>query len=149
MARRKVILVADDSAEDLVILQRAFLKAGINAQLCSVKDGQQVIDYLSGEGEFGDRTAHPLPRLILLDLKMPRMDGFDVLRWLEKQSTLKKMPVTVFTSSDEDKDVDRAYELGANSYLVKPSSLSGYTGLVEKLHEYWTEFNRPPSFLAR
>jgi CheY-like chemotaxis protein len=144
MARRKSILVADDSEADIVILQRAFLKAGINANVYSVRDGQEAIDYLTGVGEFTDRKAHPLPCLVLLDLKMPKLDGFDVLRWLEEQPTLKKLPVTVLTSSDEEKDVDRAYGLGANSYLVKPSSLGGYSGLVAKLYEYWVELNRPP-----
>lgn len=82
---------------------------------------------------------------MLLDLKMPKKDGFDVLRWLEKHPTLKKLPVTVLSSSDEEKDVDQAYGLGANSYVVKPGSLGGYEGLVEKLREYWVELNRPPT----
>src|SRR5438045_4400755 len=145
MAARKAILVADDSEEDIFILQRAFIKAGIDVRISSVKDGQEAVDYLAGEGEFKDRTAHPLPRLMLLDLKMPKMDGFDVLRWLEKHPKLKRLPVTVLTSSDEDKDVDRAYDLGANSYVVKPGSLVGYVGLVEKLGDYWMAIHRPPT----
>lgn len=143
MPLRKIILVADDSAEDMYILKRAFLKVGIDAQLHRVSDGQEAVDYLSGKGEFRDRASHPLPRLLLLDLKMPKMDGFDVLRWLEKHPKLSRIPVTVFSSSDEDKDVDRAYDLGANSYVVKPGTLHGYVGMVETLNKYWTELNRP------
>jgi len=142
--RRKAILLADDSEEDIAIFQRAFRKAEIDADVFLVKDGQEAIDYLEGTGQFRDRKAYPLPCLVLLDLKMPKFDGFDVLRWLEREPTLKKLPVTVLTSSDEDKDVDLAYGLGANSYLVKPASLSGYARLVAELREYWLHMNRPP-----
>ena len=145
MPLRKTILIAEDSEEDSEILKRAFQKKGSNIPLLFVRDGQQAMDYLSGEGEYSDRTAHPLPRLILLDLKMPKADGFDVLGWMQKQPQLKLLPVTVLTSSNFDKDVDRAYGLGANSYLVKPSSLDGYEEIAEKLQSYWIETNRPPS----
>ena len=145
MPARPAILIADDSDEDSFILKRAFMKAGSNIPLLFVKDGKEAMDYLAGEGEFGDRTAHPLPRLMLLDLKMPRVDGFDVLGWMQKQPTLKLLPVTVFSSSNEDGDVDRAYALGANSYVVKPGSFGGVVDLVERLLAYWIEINRPPS----
>jgi CheY-like chemotaxis protein len=145
----KAILVADDSETDAYILKRAFLTAGIDAQLHFVRDGQEAVDYLAGEGEYEDRHAHPLPRMLLLDLKMPKMDGFDVLRWLQKQPKLKRLPVAVLTSSDIDKDVDRAYDLGANSYVVKPGSMRGYTEIVEPLHRYWTEINHPSSAIVR
>ena len=145
MPLRKTILIAEDSEEDSEILKRAFQKKGSNIPLWFVRDGQQAMDYLSGDGEYSDRTAHPLPRLILLDLKMPKADGFDVLGWMQKQPQLKLLPVTVLTSSNFDKDVDRAYGLGANSYLVKPSSLDGYEEIAEKLQSYWIEANRPPS----
>lgn len=145
MPGRKAILVADDSEEDSYLLRRAFLKIGCDIPLMFVKDGQEAMDYLSGEGEFEDRNAYPLPRLLLLDLKMPKMDGFDVLGWLQKQPKLKMLPVTVLTSSDQDKDVDRAYDLGANSYLVKPDSFGSFVDIVEKLRDYWIKINRPPS----
>src|SRR4051812_3913218 len=123
MPLRKAILIAEDSEEDSEILKRAFKTTGANVPLLFVRDGQEAMDYLSGDGEYADRTAHPLPRLILLDLKMPRADGFDVLHWMQTQPKLKLLPVTVLTSSNFDRDVDRAYGLGANSYLVKPNSL--------------------------
>jgi CheY-like chemotaxis protein len=145
MPDRKTILIADDSEEDAYILKRAFQKAGCNVPLTFVKDGQEAIDYLSGQGEFGDRSAHPLPRLVLLDLKMPKADGFDVLEWMQQQPKLKLPPVTVLTSSNQDKDIDRAYGLGANSYLVKPNSFDAFVDIVERLRAYWIEINRPPS----
>ena len=145
MSAHQAILIADDSEEDAFILKRAFMKAGSDIPLLFVKDGQEAMDYLAGEGEFGDRSTHPLPRLMLLDLQMPRADGFDVLGWMQKQPTLKLLPVTVFSSSNENRDVDRAYALGANSYVVKPGSFGGVVELVEKLVAYWIEVNRPPS----
>jgi len=148
MPAREAILIADDSDEDAFILERAFRRTGCDLPLRFVKDGQEAMDYLAGEGKFGDRTAHPLPRLMILDLKMPKADGFDVLGWLQNQPTLKLLPVTVLSSSDEDRDVDRAYALGANSYVVKPASFGGIVSLVETLKAYWLELNRPPSSVS-
>jgi CheY-like chemotaxis protein len=145
MRARKAILVAEDSQEDAYILKRAFEEIGCDAPLLFVKDGQEALDYLAGTGEYDDRKTYPLPRLMLLDLKMPKLDGFDVLGWLQNQPKLKTLPVTVLTSSDQDKDVDRAYGLGANSYLVKPDSYNGFVEIVQKLRAYWLELNRPPS----
>jgi CheY-like chemotaxis protein len=142
MPKNKTILVAEDSEGDAFVLQRAFEKAQIDAELHFVADGQDAVDYLSGVGSFTDRNVHPMPRLLLLDLRMPRLSGFDVLHWLQKHPTLKRLPVTVFSSSNIDKDVDRAYDLGANSYIVKPGSLNAYAELMETLHRYWTELNR-------
>src|SRR6185295_4820460 len=130
MPGRKAILIADDSEEDAFIIRRAFQEAGCDIPLTFVRDGQEAMDYLSGEGAFQDREAHPLPRLMLLDLKMPKVDGFDVLGWMQGQPQLKLLPVTVLTSSNQDRDVDRAYGLGANSYLVKPGSFSGFVDIV-------------------
>jgi len=106
MPVRKAVLVVDDCAEDVFVLKREFLKAGIEAQFHCVCDGQEAMDYLAGNGDFHDRTAHSLPHMMLLDLKMPKADGFDVLCWMQKDPALKRLPVTVLTSSDLDKDVD-------------------------------------------
>jgi CheY-like chemotaxis protein len=149
MPNRKAILVADDSSDDAAILRRAFQRAGLEVPLMFVRDGQEAIDYLSGADGFADRTSHPMPRLLLLDLKMPKMDGFDVLRWLQEQPELKRMVVTVLSSSDQPKDVNRAYDLGANSYVVKPSSMDGYSKIVGKLRDYWLEVNHPPDYVSR
>jgi len=142
MFTKDMILVAEDSESDTFVLRRAFEKANINAELRFVEDGQDAVDYLSGSGVFGDRKANPLPKLLLLDLRMPRLNGFDVLEWLKKDSTLRRLPVAFFSSSNVDKDVDLAYDLGANSYIVKPGSLNGYTEFIETLHRYWNEINR-------
>jgi len=96
--------------------------------------------------QFADRQNHPMPRLLLLDLKMPKMDGFDVLRWLQQQPELRRLVVTVLSSSNESKDVNLAYDLGANSYVVKPNSTIGYANIVEKMRDYWLEVNRPPDY---
>src|SRR5436309_2794115 len=131
MPNRKAILVADDSLEDAFILKRAFEKAGVAVPLQFVRDGQELVDYLSGTDGFSDRKNHPMPRVVLLDLKMPKMNGFDVLRWLQKQPELRRLIITVLSSSNESEDVNLAYDLGANSYVVKPGSLNGYAHVVE------------------
>jgi len=147
MRNKDTILVAEDSEGDAFVLQRAFEKADIDADLRFVEDGQDAVDYLAGKGTFGDRKANPMPKLLLLDLRMPRLSGFDVLGWLKKDPTLRRLPVAVFSSSNVDRDVDRAYDLGANSYIVKPGSLSGYTEFIETLNRYWNEINRVSSDL--
>lgn len=144
MPNRKAILVADDSDEDAFILRHAFEKSGLEAPLLFVKDGQELIDYLTGTDDYSDRKTHPMPRVVLLDLKMPRLDGFDVLRWLQKHPELRRLIVTVLSSSNRSMDVNLAYDLGANSYVVKPDSLTGYDNIVEKIRGYWLDVNRPP-----
>jgi CheY-like chemotaxis protein len=142
---RKNILVAEDNADDAFLLKRAFVQARINVRLDFVQDGEEVIHYLKGENGFADRTAHPFPALLLLDLKMPRLDGFDVLNWLRQQSGgLKRLPVTVLTSSDQPSDVNRAYDLGANSYLIKPTVSESLMEVVQRIQNYWFNVNHPP-----
>lgn len=140
MLSQKCILVVDDSEADFSILNRAITQAGINSRVLSLRDGREAVDYLSHEEGFNDRT-HPMPELMLLDLKMPKMDGFDVLLWLQQQPRLKRLPVMVLSSSSQDGDVDRAYDLGANCYVVKPNSLAGYHDIAEGLREFWVELN--------
>jgi len=118
-------------------------------EISTVKDGQEAIDYLSGEDQFADRKAHPFPRLLLLDLKMPKVDGFEVLHWLQGHPELRRMLVAVLTSSSESRDVTRAYDLGANSYLVKPQSLDDLVAMATKLNGYWLDLNYPPDCLPR
>jgi CheY-like chemotaxis protein len=128
-AQQTILLVEDDS-NDVLLLQRAFRRAGLNHALQVVSDGDQAVEYLSGEGKYSDRDTHPLPALILLDLKLPRRSGLEVLQWLRTQPVLvRSVPVIVLTSSRLSEDVDRAYSLGANSYMAKPSG--NYDGLAE------------------
>jgi len=115
-----VILLAEDDDNDVFFMRRALQKAQVKFPLQVVTNGQEAVDYLSGEGKYNDRGAYPLPSIILLDLKMPFLDGFEVLIWIGRQPELKKIPVAVLTSSAEDRDRRRAAELGAKAYFVKP-----------------------------
>jgi len=140
MPARKTILIADDDLDDIFLLQRAFSKAGVKADLHFVKDGEEAIRYLQSE----DQQKNPTPDLLLLDLKMPRVDGFSVLEWVRSQPGLKRLLVTVLTSSDSRLDINRAYDLGANSYLVKPFGNDHLVDLVEHLQTYWLGINFAP-----
>ena len=144
----KKVLIAEDDVTDVFLLQRAFAAADVQARLSFVRDGQEAVDYLEGEAAYSDRQTYPLPDLLLLDLKMPRMNGFDVLAWLRQQPGLKRLPVTVLTSSDQPQDVNRAYDLGANSYLLKPQDSQALSELVERVKQYWLELNHRPAVLA-
>jgi CheY-like chemotaxis protein len=146
MAKR--VLIAEDDPGDVFLLERAFAQAGVPAKLHFVRDGQEAIDYLTGENQFADREAHPLPHLMLLDLKMPRMSGFDVLGWLRKQPGLKRLLVAVLTSSDQPQDINRAYDLGANSYLLKPHDSERLSDLVKRMEQYWLELNQTAESLT-
>ena len=144
MKNTERILVAEDDPQDAFFLKREFGKAGVPITLHFVHDGQEVIDYLEGKGIFADRQTYPMPDLVLLDLKMPRLNGFDVLGWLRKQAGLKRLPVIIFSSSAELVDINRAYDLGANSYLVKPHAVEELSALVNRLKTYWLEANIVP-----
>ena len=139
--------MAEDQTNDAFILERAFKKTGAKATLHFVRDGQEAIDYLEGEELFSDRNAYPLPTLLLLDLKMPRMDGFDVLEWVRSQKSLRRLLVVVFSSSEEIGDINRAYDLGANSYLVKPADFDELLKLAEDLGRYWLVRNIFPELI--
>jgi CheY-like chemotaxis protein len=125
------LLLVEDNEDDVFIFQRAFRRAGLSHPLQVASDGQDAIDYLSGVGRYGDRRAHPLPSMIFLDLKLPRRSGHDVLAWLAEQTDLPSMPVIILTSSAEQRDLQRARELGALHYLVKPPAPTALAELVE------------------
>jgi len=139
------ILLVDDDENDVLLLQRAFKKAGLRDWLRVVTNGAQAIDYLAGQDVYSDREKFPLPFLVLLDLKMPGTDGFEVLRWARNESDLKRLLIVVLTSSNLQTDVDRAYELGANSYLVKPVEFDEMVHMVQRFQAYWAEINRTPT----
>jgi CheY-like chemotaxis protein len=125
-----VVLLAEDDPNDVFFMRRALTKAEITFPLNVVNDGQEAIDYLAGTDKFGDRTQYPLPSLILLDLKMPFLDGFEVLAHMQSQPSLKDIPVLVLTSSAEDRDRQRAAELGAKGYFVKPPTRETVTEIL-------------------
>ena len=114
------ILLAEDDPNDVFFMKRAFEKAQLPNPLVVVSDGEETIRYLKGEGVYADRARYPLPGLLLLDLRMPRRGGFEVLDWLRRQPGLKRLMTVVLTSSAESPDINHAYDLGANSYLLKP-----------------------------
>jgi CheY-like chemotaxis protein len=145
MTHNDFILLVDDDENDVLLLQRAFKKAGLQDWLRTLSDGDQAIEYLSGRGAYSDRVKSPLPFLVLLDLKMPGTDGFEVLRWIRTESDLKRLLVVVLTSSNLQSDVDKAYELGANSYLVKPVEFDEMVHMVQRFQSYWAEINRTPT----
>lgn len=140
-------MVAEDEPTDVFLLKRGFAAARVSISLHFVEDGQAAIDYLSGAGEYADRDRYPLPDLMLLDIKMPRLDGFEVLGWLRQQPGLKRLPVAMFSSCDLQQDVNRAYELGANSFLVKPQEPASMSNFVRRFEDYWLELNRGPQDL--
>ncbi len=142
------LLIAEDDENDVFFLQRAFEAAEVKNPLRIVRDGQEAIDYLSGAGGFADRAKFPLPYLFLLDLKMPRKTGMDVLEWLSEQPELRCLPVVVFSSSAHRKDIARAYELGANGFVVKPSSMIKRAELAKAMGMFWLEFNEVPPICA-
>ena len=117
---RPVIMLAEDDDNDVFFMRRALQKSQLDIAIQVVSDGQQAVAYLSGEGKFNNRDQYPLPSVILLDLKMPFLDGFEVLAWTRTQPSLKGVPVAVLTSSAEERDRRRARELGARAYFVKP-----------------------------
>jgi len=139
-----VVLLADDDPNDVFLLQRAFQKTNIANPLRVVRDGEEAMAYLGGQDLYADRQLHPLPVLLLLDLKMPRKSGFEVLRWLRQQSGLKRLPVVVLTSSNQNPDINKAFDLGANSYIVKPGGFDSLVEMVKNLNLYWLILNEKP-----
>ena len=138
------ILLVEDDSNDVFLIQRAFRKANLLNPLQVVEDGEAAVFYLAGEAPYNDRDRYPLPVLILLDLKLPRKSGLEVLEWLRQQPDLKRLPVVVLSSSKENREINRAYDLGANSYLVKPVAFEALLEMVTTLNLYWLIFNQKP-----
>ena len=131
------ILVAEDDANDIFFLRRAFQKAEVKTQILDVPNGQEAIRYLQGTPPYNNRSDYPLPHVLLLDLKMPLMSGFDVLEWLQARPELAELPALVLSSSAHEEDVSRARRLGARDYYVKPSDLTQLTQLARELAAKW------------
>jgi CheY-like chemotaxis protein len=144
MTNLDAILLVEDNENDVFFMKRAMEAAGFTNPLRVAEDGRQAVDYLAGAGKYADRTAFPLPALVLLDLKLPEKRGLDVLAWLRQQPHLRELIVVILTSSSEPSDVREAYRLAANSYLVKPATSQRLTELARALKLYWLEFNCSP-----
>jgi CheY-like chemotaxis protein len=138
------VLHVEDDPNDVLLLQRAFKKSEFAADVHAVNDGDKAVAYLHGVAPFMDREKYPLPNLVLLDLKMPRKSGLEVLQWIRSQPGLRRLIVVVFTSSKHDDDINKAYDIGANSYLVKPVGFDALVHMVRTLKEYWAELNHRP-----
>lgn len=144
---RSILLVEDDE-NDVLFMHRALKKAGMLEQLKVVEDGQKAIDYMEGAGTFRDRSEFPLPCLVLLDLKLPRVRGLEVLEWIRRQTKFQTTIVVVLTSSKLSTDIQAAYRLGANSYLVKPSDPHELPATMDLIKRYWLQLNQPTSETA-
>jgi CheY-like chemotaxis protein len=138
------ILLAEDNDDDVFLLKRAFQSAEIQNPLYVAHDGQEAIDYLSGVGNFANRTEYPLPSLVILDLKMPKRTGMEVLQWVRSQPVLHCLPVIMLSSSTHRHDIERAYRLGANAFVAKPTSTEDRNELSRYIKGFWLQFNEPP-----
>jgi CheY-like chemotaxis protein len=136
-------LVVEDNDNDAFFLERAFRKIQLPNPLTRVKDGMDAIAYLKGTGIYTDREKFPFPEVLYVDLKMPRMSGLELLTWIQNHPQHRVIPTIVMSTSNQQSDVHRAYQLGANTYFVKPASLAELTQLVATIHTYWKEVEKP------
>lgn len=138
------ILLVEDDADDVLLIERAFEKAQINANVERVADGEAAIAYLSQKEPYKIENGYSLPLLVLLDLRLPRYSGLEVLAWLRQQPELKRLIIVILTSSRENPDIKKAYDLGANSYLVKPVTFDDLVQLINMVNQYWFNINEKP-----
>jgi len=146
-----VILLAEDLPDDIVLIRRALERAGVKNPFFVVRDGEECLAYLEGMGKYANRDEYPLPDILLLDIKMPKTDGFEVLRTIRSIKSLSALRIVMLTSSEEIFDINKAYGLGANSFLVKPLEFEDFTAMMRTLSSFWLHTNtaasiqRPPS----
>jgi CheY-like chemotaxis protein len=140
----QVVLYAEDDESDAFLFQHAFAQAGITQRLIIVRDGQMAIEYLAGTGAYADRAQYPLPSLVLLDLNMPGVSGLDVLRWIRANPALSTLTAVILTSSNQQADIHRANEHGADDYLVKPCELDAIISLARTINDRWLKGNEKP-----
>lgn len=138
------ILIVEDTPEDLELALRALRKANLSNRIQVARDGAEAIEFIFAEGVHSGRNVENRPKVILLDLKLPKIDGMEVLRRLKSDPRTKAIPVVVLTSSKEQKDVVESYQLGVNSYIVKPVNFEGFVAAVQDLGMYWLLLNQPP-----
>jgi len=142
--RATALLIADDDPDDRLLVSDAIAECGFICDPRFVEDGEQLLDYLRRKGPFADSTLSPRPGLILLDLNMPKKDGREVLREIKEDAGLRLIPVVVLTTSTAESDVEESYELGANSYIVKPDSFTRLVVAMKVIGKYWFELVEPP-----
>jgi CheY-like chemotaxis protein len=145
---RPTLLIVEDNEDDIFFVERIFKQIGARCELRFARDGMEAIEYLSGQGAFKDRAKYPTPTIILMDLKMPRRNGFEVLEWMHNQPEIKLIPTIVVTSSTLQEDVTRAYRLGANAVMNKPVDKDSLLQMLKSFHIYWTDFVEMPEVKA-
>ena len=143
MDQRLTILIAEDDENDISLLEVALRRAGINNPLQFVQDGEQAIDYLCQRNGFTDRSRFPFPTVVILDIKMPRRSGLEVLQWLREHPECSVIPSIVLSASAEPQDVQKAYELGASTYFQKPASIDELTEMMRAINQYWNQAVKP------
>jgi CheY-like chemotaxis protein len=141
---QKNILLAEDNPDDIELARRAFQRVNINNNIVVTHDGAETLDYLNGKGKYQGRNTDEVPQIILLDLKMPKVHGLEVLKHIRENQQTKYIPVIILTSSQDKKDVIRSYELGANSYIVKPIDFLKFSEVVQQIVMYWLTLNEQP-----
>lgn len=139
-----VILMADDDADDRLLTKDALQECGMAENLHFVENGEELLDYLQHRGKYDGQQPHPRPGLILLDLNMPRKDGRDALREIKNNPALRRIPVIVLTTSNADTDIERSYELGANSFISKPVTFDSLVSIMRTIGQYWIETTELP-----
>ena len=151
MNSNEIVLVAEDNPDDALLLRRALERAGIRAGVKIVADGEEILMYLQGTGTYSNRESNPMPSLIILDLKMPRKTGLEVLAWLGQNRELTVVPTIVLSASNLEQDVRKAYHLGANTYFVKPSTFEELVETMRMVDSYWKKALRvgPDPMLCR
>ena len=139
----KPILLVEDNPSDIELTKRALEKSNVRNELIVVEDGKEALDYLFGEGSYSGRNVSEVPALILLDLKLPRVPGLEVLRRIREDPRIRRMPVVILTSSLEEDDVASGYDNGANSYIRKPVDFKQFADTLKHVGLYWLAFNQP------
>ena len=140
----KTVLLVEDNPSDVALTQRAFAKCRIANELVVAEDGQEALDYLFGEGAYAGRDTRDLPLVILLDIKLPRLDGLETLQRIRADERTRRVPVVILTSSKEQRDVATGYDLGVKSYICKPVDFAQFSAAIENLGLYWLVLNEPP-----
>ena len=145
---RPTLLIVEDSEDDIFFIERIFKQLGARCHLRFARDGFEAVEYLSGKGKFKDRAQYPMPSIILMDLKMPRKNGFEVLEWMQGHPEIKLIPTIVVTSSTLQEDVTKAYRLGANAVMNKPVDKDSLLQMLKSFHVYWTDYVEMPEVKA-
>lgn len=146
MNKNIAILHVEDDPNDVLLIERAFRKANFAGKVIVTNDGEQAIAYLKGEEIYADRVMYPLPSVMVMDVKLPRKSGLEVLAWLRCQPNLRRLPVIILTSSKQPGDINQAYDSGANCYLIKPVNFAELQEMAKMLDSFWLQTNQPPEF---